>query len=103
MRLAQRACVLVLLTAVLAIAGIWSSEPGFGGLWQMPAALLLLGLAFEGYIARRTTISAGVETASRAFLGREQPAAFAFRNESSRTVAVEYAPLMPEGIEPLTH
>jgi uncharacterized protein (DUF58 family) len=103
MHLAQRAYVLILLTAVLAIAGLWSSEPGFGGLWQMPAALLLLGLAFEGYIARRTTISADVETASRAFLGREQPAAFAFRNESSRTVAVEYAPLMPGGIEPLTH
>ena len=103
MHLAQRAYVLILLTAVLVIAGIWSSEPGFLGLWHLPAALLLLGLAFEGHVVRKTTIDAGIETAPRAFLGREQPATFVFRNESSRAVAVEYAPVMPAGFEPLTH
>jgi uncharacterized protein (DUF58 family) len=103
MHLAQRAYILILLTAVLAIAGVWSSEPGFVGLWRLPAALLLLGIAFEGFRVRKVTIAAGVETAARAFLGREQPAAFAFRNESSRNVAVEYVPVMPGGFEPLTH
>ena len=103
MHLAQRAYILILLTAVLGIAGIWSSEPGLAGLWRLPAALLLLGLAFEGSRVREVTIVAGVETAARAFLGREQPAAFAFWNESSRDVAVEYAPVMPEGLEPLPH
>ncbi|MDB6088320.1 MAG: hypothetical protein JWN85_1104 [Gammaproteobacteria bacterium] len=101
MHLAQRAYILLLLTAVLAIGGIWSSEPGFGGLWRLPAALLFSGLAFEGFIVAKITIAAGVETAARAFLGREQPAAFVFRNDYSRAVSVEYAPVVPGGFEPL--
>jgi uncharacterized protein (DUF58 family) len=102
MHLAQRAYALILLTAVLAIAGIWSSEPVFTGLWHLPGALLLLGLAFEGAVVRRTTIVADVETAPRAFLGREQAVAFVFRNDSPRAVAVEYAPVLPQGFDPMT-
>jgi uncharacterized protein (DUF58 family) len=101
MHLAQRAYVLILLAAVLAIAGMWSSEPGFSDLWRVPAALLLVGLAIEGLFINRAVVSADVETAARAFLGREQPAAFAFHNQSSRNLAVEYAPVMPGGFEPL--
>ena len=47
MHLAQRAYALLVLTAILAITGLWSSDPAFAGLWRIPAALLLLGLAFE--------------------------------------------------------
>ena len=47
MHLAQRAYVLVLLTAVMAIAAIWSGEPGVTGLWRIPPGLLLLGLALD--------------------------------------------------------
>ena len=102
MHLAQRAHALILLTAILAVAGVWSSEAAFTGLWRMPAALLLLGLSFESAAMRRTKIAADVETAPRAFLGREQPAAFVFRNASSRAIALEFAPVMPEGLDPLT-
>ena len=42
MHLARRAYVLVLLSAVLAIIGIWSNEGEYAGLWRIPAALLLL-------------------------------------------------------------
>jgi uncharacterized protein (DUF58 family) len=101
MHLSQRAYVLILLAAVLAIAGIWSSEPGFSALWRVPAGVLLLGLALEGMFIRRAKISADVETAKRAFLGREQPAVFAFHNGSSRTLAVEFSPVTPMGVEPL--
>jgi uncharacterized protein (DUF58 family) len=101
MHLAQRAYALILLTAVLAIVGIWSSQPGFTALWELPAALLLSGLAFESAALRRTLIVAGVETAARAFLGREQPAAFTFRNASARPVTVEFAPVLPDGFDPL--
>ncbi len=55
-----------------------------GRLWHWPAALLLLGLALEGLLVRRTVIRADIETAARALLGREQGAAFAFRNQSNR-------------------
>jgi uncharacterized protein (DUF58 family) len=99
--LAQRAYVLIVLTAVLAVTGIWSSEPEFGGLWRVPAVLLLLGLAWESIVVRRQVITAEIETAARAFLGRAQPACFTFRNDSARAVAMEYAPVLPEGFEPL--
>jgi uncharacterized protein (DUF58 family) len=101
MHLAQRAYALLLLTALLAVVGIWSSDPAFVTLWCAPAALLLLGLAYEGVVVFRATIVAGVETAPRALLGREQVAAFTFRNESSRAFALEYAPLLPEGFDAL--
>src|SRR5690242_13236991 len=91
MHLAQRAYALILLTAVLAVAGIWSSQPGFAALWEIPAIVLLSGLAFEGVVSRRTAIIASIETASRAFLGRQQPAAFTFQNDSSRSVTLEFA------------
>ncbi len=99
MHLAQRAYVLLMLTAVLAITGIWSSDPALTDLWRIPAALLLLGLAYEGFFVRKVSVTADVETAERAFLGREQSAAFAFRNQSVRSFAIEYAPVTPEGVE----
>jgi uncharacterized protein (DUF58 family) len=102
MHLAQRAYVLLLSAALLGIVGIWSSDPAFVALWRAPAGLLLLGLAYESVIVFRAKIVADVETAPRAFLGREQAAAFTFRNESARAFAVEYAPVLPEGFEALT-
>lgn len=102
MHLAQRAHALILLTAVVAVAGIWSSQPEFRALWELPAALLLSGLAFESAVLRRTLIVAGIETASRAFLGRGQPAVFTFSNSSSRPITLEFAPTLPEGFDPLT-
>lgn len=102
MHLAQRAYALLVLTAVLAITGLWSSDPAFVGLWRIPAALLLLGLAWESFAVRRARLAADVETAPRAFLGRAQPAAFVFHNSSARAVRIEYAPALPEGFDPLT-
>lgn len=103
MHLAQRAFILILLAAVLAVAGIWSSEPGLPGLWRIPAALLLIGIAYEALFIRKAVVTADIETATRAFLGREQPAAFAFHNITSRALCVEYAPVVPVGIEPLVN
>jgi uncharacterized protein (DUF58 family) len=99
MHLSQRAYVLIMLTAVLAVAGLWSSEPAFFDLWRFPAALVLIGLAIEGLFIRRAVVSADVETATRAFLGREQEAAFVFHNATARPISVEYAPVMPAGVE----
>ena len=101
MHFSQRAYVLIMLTAVLAVAGIWSTDPGLADLWRFPAALLLVGLAIEGLFIRRASITAQIETAPRAFLGREQHAAYAFHNGTSRAVCVEYAPVTPTGVEPV--
>lgn len=101
MHFAQRAYVLLVLTGVLVVVGIWSSDPDLAELWRLPAALLLIGLSYEGFFVRRASVTADVETSPRAFLGREQAAAFAFHNHSNRAIAVLYAPVTPVGVEPL--
>ena len=100
MHLADRGYALIVLTALLAIAGLWSAEPALDGAWYWGALVLLVGLTLEGFLLSRTRIETEVETAPRALLGREQPAAFAFHNASSRGVEIEYAPLLPAGFEP---
>src|SRR5690348_5034731 len=100
MHLADRGYALLVLTGVLAIAGAWSSEPALSGAWYWAAFTLLSGLAIEGYLLSCTRLDPQVETAPRAMLGREQPAAFAFHNSGTRTVELEYAPLIPGGFEP---
>jgi uncharacterized protein (DUF58 family) len=99
MHLSRRAYLFVLLTALLAVTGIWSSEPALAGWWRLPAALLLLGLAWEGLSLRHRPIAAQLNTAARALLGRAQPATFVFRNDASRALQVEYAPAVPPGFE----
>lgn len=99
MHLSGRAHILLALAAVLAIAGIWSSEPALQGWWRVPALLLLLGLVFEGLFMRRGPLAARVTTAPRAFLGREQCAIFAFDNRSGRELTLQYLPAMPAGFE----
>src|SRR5579863_2146237 len=99
MHLAPRAYVLVLLTGVLAIVAIWSSETELAGLWRIPAGLLLVGLVFESLFVHRVRLEASVETETRCFLGRPLPIAFVFANRASRPLELEYAPATPPGFE----
>jgi uncharacterized protein (DUF58 family) len=99
MSLAQRAYILLVLCAVLAVAGLWSVDPALQGLWRLPAALLLAGVALESAFMRRTVLRADMETATRAFLGRPQVASFTFENGGSRALQIEYAPVVPLGFE----
>jgi uncharacterized protein (DUF58 family) len=99
MHLAQRAYILLVLTAVLAIAGIWSPQPGIAGLWRWPAMLLLGGIAAESAWSRRRRWRIDVEIARRVFLGRPQRAAVLLHNEDSRPLTVEYLAPLPVGLE----
>lgn len=101
MHLAARAYQLVVLTAVLAIAGIWSDEPAFAALWRWPALLLLAGLAIEGWLTRRPGVDFNVEVQPRLYLGREHRGAFAFTNRTRRPLTLQYAPVTPVAVEPL--
>jgi uncharacterized protein (DUF58 family) len=101
MHLAERGYFLIVASALLAIAALWSTDAALAGLWRWPAALLLAGLACEALFMRRVVIHADVDTATRAALGREQPAAFTFRNESVRALDIEFAPLTPAGFDVL--
>ncbi len=102
MHLARRAYVLVFLAALLAIGAIWSEDASLKGLWRIPLALLLCGLAIEALYLRRVCLTAHLSTAPRAFLGRPQPAALVLANGAGRPVTVEYAPAVPPGFEPLS-
>jgi len=99
MHLAQRTYILLVLTAVLAIAGLWSSAPELAGLWRWPLGLLLLGVALESWWMRRMPVRAELDIAARGFLGRPQSAAFAFHNSGPRPLDIEYVPVMPPGFE----
>src|SRR5207248_2791722 len=68
---------------------------------HIPAALLLLGLALEGWFIARLPLEAQLSSAPRAFLGRPQPATFQFANASPRPLAVHYTPAVPAGFETL--
>jgi uncharacterized protein (DUF58 family) len=98
--LARRSYILIVLTAVIAIAGIWAGAQEIPArLWRIPAGVLLLGLAVDGYLVRRLVPQVRLDTAARAFLGRSQPGAFVFVNHAARTLALEYAPATPPGFE----
>src|SRR5665213_2812962 len=101
MHLAERAYFLIVATAILAIAGLWTSDQAVAGMWHWPAALLLLGLAGEALFIRKVVIHADVDTDTRALLGRAQPAAFTFQSRARRTLRIEFAPVMPTGFEAL--
>jgi len=100
MHLARRGYVLVLLTAVLAVIAVWSDDRQLSRWWQLPAGLLLLGLALESLLARRWPPAAQLVIAPRAYLGRALEAAFTFANSTRRPLALEYAPLTPAGFAP---
>jgi uncharacterized protein (DUF58 family) len=99
LHLASRSYLLVMLTAVIAIAGIWSGDEALARLWHLPAALLLLGLAAEALALRGLQPLTRIDTATPAYLGRSQPAAIVFENGSRRTVVLEYVPVTPAGLE----
>ena len=99
MHLARRSYILLMLTAVIAVAGIWSSDRQLARLWRVPAGVLLLGLALDGFAARRLQPLVQVATATPAFLGRPQRGAFVFTNRAARPLSLEYAPATPAGFE----
>jgi uncharacterized protein (DUF58 family) len=97
--LARRSYILVMLTAVIAIAGVWSSDRSLARLWRVPAGVLLLGLAVEGVWVRRLRPQARIDTPTPAFLGQPQRGTFVFTNSSARPLALEYAVATPLGFE----
>jgi uncharacterized protein (DUF58 family) len=92
MALRQNALLLLLLTGVVAIAGDWSGEFELAQFWYLPAALLLLGLAYEAWTAMRAAPALQVIAAPRWFLGRATPMEILIRHRLSRRLVFEVAP-----------
>ncbi|HTW38358.1 MAG TPA: DUF58 domain-containing protein [Steroidobacteraceae bacterium] len=99
MHLAHRTYVLLALTATLAIAAIWSSEPAMQGWWRWPALLLTAGIALESASSRRRRWRIELVAPPRALLGRPQPVSLVLRNESARPLTIEYLAPLPPGLE----
>ncbi len=97
MSLRRNALLLVLATGVLAILGLWSGG-ALARLWRIPAGLLLIGLAYEGWQASRTALTLEVQSAQRWFLGRATPLRLFLQHAQRRALALELAPAAPAQI-----
>jgi uncharacterized protein (DUF58 family) len=85
----------VLFTAVIAVLGDWSAQPALSRLWLLPAALLLLGLAYESWWVTRSAVTLKVETPERLLLGRAAAVRFTFTHTARRALVLEFAPAAP--------
>jgi uncharacterized protein (DUF58 family) len=101
------AFVLIILAALIAIVSDWSRGQVFAGLWRIPAALLLLGLAYESWRVSRSGLALEVDAPEQLFLGRPCTLRWVLRQASGRALKIEAAPSAPayfeidEEIEPL--
>ena len=98
MSLTARTLTLMALTILLAIVGLWSQDETLGRLWRIPAALILLGLALESFLARSRRFSLRVEIPGRAYLGRSVPARVVLENPERLPLATEFAVQGPGGV-----
>ncbi|HEY4366271.1 MAG TPA: DUF58 domain-containing protein [Steroidobacteraceae bacterium] len=95
----QNSLLLAVLTALIAIAGAWSDDPDLAGAWRLPLALLLLGLAYEGWVATRAHLSLEMRSGQCGVLGRSEMLQLAVAHRLARTAMVELAPDVPPEVE----
>ena len=95
MSLRQNALLLVLLAALIAIAGAWSDDPSLERWWRAPVGLLLLGLAYEVAMNRRAALRLSMQGASRWLLCRSAPLRLEMRAALGRTLSADIAVSAP--------
>ena len=100
MSLRQNALALAVLTALMAIVGDWSGDRDLARLWYLSLALLLLGLAYEGWVVMRSALSAAMTAAKpRAILGRPAALELRFKHRLARALTLEIAADPPATVE----
>ena len=99
MSLRQNALLVVALTALLAIVGSWSDSEGLSRAWCLPAALLLLALAYDRQLARRAAATLRIEAPPRWLLARPTAVTLEVSLQGTRTLVLELAPDAPVGVE----
>ena len=90
------AFLLVLLTVAAAIASDWSGDSSLTGVWRYPAALLLLGLAYESLLVSRSRLAFELKTPEQLYLGRAALFRFVCTHSLNRDVKLEVALTAPE-------
>jgi len=99
MSLRQNALLLAVLATLIAIIGAWSGDPLLEGAWRLPLALLLLGLAYEGWMTTRAGLGLSMQIDQRGILGRAATLHLRFTHQLHREVTVEIAPDAPPVVE----
>lgn len=97
MSLTSRTLLLVALVVLLAIVGQWTSDDLLRRAWMLPAAFVMLGLAFEGLRQRRFAIEAVATQPARARLGRVVEVLVRWRSE--RPAVWRFMADVPGGLE----
>jgi uncharacterized protein (DUF58 family) len=98
MHFALRGYLLIVLIALLAIAGTWSDDAALASAWLFPAFVLLAGLAFEAWYARGTRVDVKLALDDRLKLGKPARAHFAFGHNRQRDIALQYARVLPPAV-----
>ena len=96
MSLRQNALILILLTGLFGIVETWSAPAGMGRLWALPAALLLLGLAYEAAMLHRCVVELELQAPEYWPLARSQPVQFKFRQHSRRRLSIQVVVSAPD-------
>jgi len=94
MSLRRNALLLILLTGLLAILGEWSIA--LARWWCLPAAAVLLGLAYEVRSLGRIPLELRLATAERWLLGRPHQLQLIFRQDGSEVLWLQAAISAPE-------
>ena len=89
MSLRRNALLLVLLAGLLGILGEW--DGAWARLWCIPAAALLLGLAYESATRRHRSVRLRVVGPDRWRLGSTESLEFVFRQSAERSLEIEVA------------
>jgi uncharacterized protein (DUF58 family) len=98
MSLRQNALLLVLLAALIAVLGDWSAQAALERWWRAPVGLLLLGLAYEGWMNQRCRLQLQVRAAHQWLLCRATPLRLEFSGAWGRSAQLEVAPTSPPEI-----
>src|SRR4030095_12358013 len=100
MSLRQNALALVVLSVLMAIVGDWSGDPGLARLWYLSLAVLLLGLAYEGWLMLRTGLAVTLSSPKpRWILGRPGTLQLTFTHRLRRALTLEIATDPPPAVE----
>lgn len=94
MSLRRNALLIVLLTGLLAILGEWN--PLLARAWCLPAALLLIGLAYERLAVARWSVRLQLLTLARWPLGRPIEMRYVLVQDAREHVSVELLPSAPD-------
>ncbi|HEY2682574.1 MAG TPA: DUF58 domain-containing protein [Steroidobacteraceae bacterium] len=80
---------------LIAIIGDWNPDAALKVGWRLPAALLLLGLAYEHWMLSRARWRVQLDAPAKIYLGRETRVELSLAHALARRLDVEVSPTAP--------